>query len=82
MNEILERIVAERAQQDEQWGGPSHDDLHDLGDWTELIMQFCERADEDITDWNHPGYRDKMIKIAALAVAAIQSLERRAGGYV
>lgn len=45
---ILGREIAEeRDRQDEQWGGPVHDDKHDLGDWINPrwgIPRFVDRA--------------------------------------
>lgn len=63
-------IRAERERQDEQWGGPEHDDEHDPWDWARLI--------EHQTAWDReqdPWCR--FVKIAALAVAAIESIERK-----
>lgn len=67
---VYMNIRAERARQDEQWGGPEHDDEHTPWDWARLIE--CQ------TDWGRekdPWCR--FVKIAALAVAAIESIERK-----
>ncbi len=85
MQEILDEIIAERERQDVKWGGPEHDDNHRLGDW----LQFIEdRADYQRFVLEHPerasdspylsDYRATLIKIAALAVAAIESFDRKA----
>ena len=70
-------IGLERARQDKQWGGPEHDDSHDALDWSRYIKKFLGKAENCIfgaSDWN--GYERNMVKVAALAVAAIQSKRR------
>lgn len=64
-------VSAERNRQDAQWGGPSHDDLHDPVDWARLI--------EHQADWSREQEpRRRFVKIAALAVASIESIDRKA----
>lgn len=66
-------IREERSRQDEKWGGPDHDDEHERDDWTYFIddkMVYAEQAESDAE------YRRRMIQIAALAVAAVESLDR------
>lgn len=74
-------ILRERAKQDEQWGGPQHDDAHSAEDW-ERYLAYQLRAAERIAPGNiartqTDEWRERMIKIAALAVAAVQSLDRK-----
>jgi hypothetical protein len=64
-------IRAERARQDAKWGGPEHDDEHDILDWVGFVHEHAERARWD-------DYRQQMLRVAALAVAAIQSHDRKA----
>lgn len=64
-------IAQERAAQDQQWGGPAHDDEHASADWVWLI-----RSQIDAADPNDP--RGRLVKIAALAIAGIESIDRRA----
>lgn len=68
---IFEEVGLERMHQDTKWGGPVHDDQHALGDWIDFIDEQQARAFEP-----HEG-RERLIKIAALAVAAVQSLDRK-----
>lgn len=74
-------IEKERALQDAQWGGPSHDDNeHDRWDWPRFIEKFAQRAmDSAYVDdkASIASYESAMVKVAALAVAAIQSSRRR-----
>lgn len=64
-------VIQERSQQDAQWGGPEHDDKHDAADFAEYIRIQLGRMTED-------ECRVRLVKVAALAVAAIESLDRKA----
>lgn len=84
MENIFEEIKQERARQDEQWGGAEHDDGHDLHDWSTYILhQLGHRTRAHSTPKEllaHVGKaeaRERLIKIAALAVAAIESIDRK-----
>lgn len=71
---VLAEINRERVKQDAKWGGPQHDDTHVPEDWLSFISV---RIAESRT---HPHkYRQNMVEIAALAVAAIESDDRRNG---
>lgn len=71
---IFRDVKAERARQDAQWGGPAHDDEHELADWLSYIEQQAGAA------YRNDAPRERLVKIAALAVAAIESLDRRSSG--
>jgi hypothetical protein len=74
MNEtILEAIDQERKRQIEQWGGPGHDDTHSPVDWIRLINEQTIRIRTD-------NIYERMIKIAALGIAAAESEQRKANG--
>lgn len=81
MQVVLDQIRAERHRQDAQWGGPGHDDLHKHRDWTKFIEEHNDRASKVIADAKgRPDldqYRKQLVEIAALAVAAIESLDRK-----
>lgn len=66
--QLIMEIETERDDQDEQWGGPDHDDDHDENDWVKYIRKQIDKKDE--------RFRERMIKVAALAVAAIESYDR------
>lgn len=76
-------IVAERIRQNEQWGGPGHDDEHAAADWLRFVVTQAVKAREGCLDDNYliavdpEGYRARLVKIAALAVAAIESHDRK-----
>ncbi|KKN26490.1 hypothetical protein LCGC14_0874060 [marine sediment metagenome] len=78
-NRILAEIEAERIYQDEKWGGPEHDDQHEPNDWIAFItcwngkaFNCCEKHPIDSRT-----FRFNMVKVAALAVAAMESVDRK-----
>lgn len=84
---VLTDIIAERGRQDAQWGGPPHDDDHSPDEWLEFIEHQVDAAhaligagseDENGEPNGDARYRQRLVKIAALAVAAIESLDRLA----
>ncbi|HUY77057.1 MAG TPA: hypothetical protein VMV29_09825 [Ktedonobacterales bacterium] len=89
---IYQAIDDERTHQDAQWGGPAHDDEHDPTDW----LDYIEHQGEFLADsWELLGNGDfpdeepqaetnitaRFIKIAALAVAGLESWQRKAQRY-
>ena len=68
---IIEEILAEREYQDNKWGGPDHDDIHYNHDWGVYIIKHLGKA------FGSPlTFREQMIKVAALAVAAAEWYDR------
>lgn len=77
MPEFFQAVIAERAAQDQQWGGPAHDDQHSPVIWEEVIASHVMRLTKDGIDCAPADdYRQRLIKIAAVAVAAAQSWDR------
>jgi hypothetical protein len=83
---VLAEVRVRREEQDDQHGGPAHDDTHTPGEWvgfirrqTALAMgEFIKAVDRgrgtpDRLDF----YESKLLDVAALAVAAIQSSRRK-----
>lgn len=70
-DEIYQRISKERYEQDKQWGGPKHDNEHSILDWVAYI-------DTQLKKLLHCPYEEesRLIKVAALAVAALEVMER------
>lgn len=75
----LAAIHAERRRQDELHGGPKHDDKHTPFDWELMVRKRLERAEHARGTTSPDGWRAEMVTIAALAVAGIESLDRRMG---
>lgn len=82
----LRDVRRERARQDAQWGGPEHDDSHEPTDWPAFIQHQINRLKEDLERHKDEGeaaveqfnVRDRLVKIAALALAGITSIDRTA----
>ena len=68
---IYGEINEERMRQDEKWGGQNHDDQHHCEEWAELIREYAELA------YNEEYFRKRMVQVAALAFAAIESYDRK-----
>jgi hypothetical protein len=85
--EVLNDVCGERTGQDAQWGGAAHDDEHMLIDFVELIAKHNALAAEGLagTMIGQPGAtadaRRRWVQVAALAVAAIESLDRKTGKH-
>jgi hypothetical protein len=70
MNAVFDDIRAERARQDEKWGGPEHDDEHGPRSWRRFIRSHLAKSER------RGEYRQRILEVAALAVAAIESYDR------
>lgn len=68
---LMEEIHWERIKQIQQWGGAEHDDTHNVWDWFNYIHYQMELPDP----------QSRLIKIAALAIAALESLDRKINGH-
>jgi ABC-type phosphate transport system substrate-binding protein len=71
---VLIDIARERTYQDKKWGGPKHDDTNTRDDWLNIIANHLWRSTQDGTS---EQFRKQMVRVAALAVAAIDSEDRR-----
>jgi len=76
MNKVFDDIRIEREAQDIRWGGEAHDDQHAPEEWLDFIWRQVDRANDLIGTRADEEYRKRLIKIAALAVAAVESLDR------
>jgi hypothetical protein len=72
-SEAISDVLAERERQDAQWGGQDHDDQQSNRDWTHYMGKQAAKIAPD-----PERARERYIKIAALAVAAIESIDRAA----
>lgn len=87
---IMAEICAERARQDELFGGPAHDDRHSLEQWIvnlacHLGMASWDGTPEDVCfmtqatrKYDPVRYRRELVRVAAVAVAALEAFDRRA----
>ena len=74
---IFKQIETERGKQDREHGGPDHDDLHHYNDWTAILVRHLGLAAGDEAEVDEARWRKQMIRIAALACAAVESHDRR-----
>lgn len=70
---VFAEVQQERRLQDKRWGGPLHDDQHSRSDFSMFIYERIGGLKRD------EPYRQRMIEIAALAVAAVESFDRQNG---
>jgi hypothetical protein len=71
-------VLDERRRQDAIYGGALRDDENDAYDWSRLISKQVGRIDFSEAEADNPAqHRERFKKIAALAVAAMQSIDRQ-----
>lgn len=73
-------IVGERRRQDEKWGGEVHDDRHSPEDWMMIIDHYLNRVLSATRKNNSEEYRKSLIRVAAVAIAAIEAEDRKTNG--
>jgi hypothetical protein len=82
---VFYEIQRERVGQDHQWGGPAHDDQHAVDEWMDFIQAQIQKCDNEVIRHLHDHVavkrltRARLVKIAALAVAGIEAIDRQAG---
>lgn len=75
---IFQEIETERDTQNTKWG-VEFDDKNTPYNWAAYIAQYATRnLIGDPRAVSEAVFRDDMVKVAALAVAAIESIDRRA----
>lgn len=75
---VLAEVAEERKEQDEEWGGAAHDDQHGSNDWIAYIAKHVGKAVWYMSAGQHgrATFRYQMIRVAALAVAAVEWCDR------
>ena len=74
--EILELIRNERIRQDDLWGD-EFDSKNTPNDWVAYVTRYAGLA---VTmPWNPEEFEDKMLKVAAIAVAALEQSRKNSG---
>lgn len=91
---ILAEVSAERDRQDGMFGGAGHDDTHSATDWVSILVRHLGLAVDDgspagvclMTDHcagaDPVRYRRQMVRVAAIAVAAVETFDRKAAAWV
>ena len=74
MEEILEEVRRERAYQKAKWS-----DSYDDRDWTEAdwLRLIHEYADNVVVRNIPRTFRERMVKVAALAVAVVETIDNK-----
>lgn len=73
--DLFAQIETELERAAEKWGGPDSDDRLDRLTWLRLVDEHRIRATRHGA--SDDAYRHEMVVIAALAIAAIEALDRR-----
>lgn len=76
LEKVLNDIREERARQDEKWGGAGHDDRHDPETWVQIIQDYAGWARIMSGQGSPDKARRRLMQVAALAVAACESMDR------
>lgn len=79
--EILRDIQVEQQYQDAKWG-TAFDDKNTLNDWVAYIARYLGKVDAPaygLGTLNLAEVQKQLVKVAALAVAAIETLHRNKG---
>jgi len=77
IDNVLADVAIERLAQDKKWGGPKHDDEHGIEDFCSFANNKLWKAVMASHDENDEEARKRLIQVAALAVAAVESLDRK-----
>lgn len=77
---ILAEVAAERARQDGRWGGAEHDDAMTMDAFAQLIADYAGWARVKAREGTFDEARQRLVQAAALAVAAIERLDRDMAG--
>jgi len=77
LTNILEEITTERARQDGKWGGAQHDDQHSTTEFVGFIQDYAGWARRMDQMGSPDKARRRLIQVAALAVAAVESIDRK-----
>lgn len=73
---VLEEVAQERENQDATWG-TKFDDQNNANDWVAYIAKQAGKA--TTFPFDATNFRQKMIEVAAMAVAAVETFDRLNG---
>lgn len=69
---LMNELKSERERQNEKWGEPNHHAYK----WLAILGEEYGEACKDILDVNPLNYRNELLQVAAVAIAAIESFDR------
>lgn len=70
----LSNVLYERKCQDAKWGEQNHNPYK----WLAILLEEIGEASKDLLENELIKYRDEMVQVAAVALAAIESFDRQA----
>ena len=70
---VLKDVYNERSYQDTKWGGTPFDRQHSEAEWLTWINEYANGTGRA----EGRAFRERMIKTAALAVAAVEALDSK-----
>lgn len=73
---VFADVARERMRQEEKWGR-AHDDVNTQADWRRHIRRHNEKGCRSIQHRTNVFFRQQMIRVAALAIAAIEAVDRQ-----
>ena len=79
--QVLEKVKDERKRQDRKWGQSNHSPLQ----WIAILAEEQGEVARAIIDGRTPdyeNYEEELIQVAAVCVAAVESLHRTEGREV
>lgn len=71
----LPSVLAERQRQDAKWGEQNHPP----GTWLVILMEEVGEASQAVLEMDWNSYREEMVQVAAVALAAVESCDRALG---
>lgn len=74
---IYDEIKLERDRQDKKFGGPEFDDRKTVFDWCQDIFAYLTWGRQMWRMGSGDKYRRRLLQVAALAVAALESYDRK-----
>lgn len=77
---ILEVGAERRRQQEAEGWSLEHDDQHSVNGWVTLLTRYLGYAAHEAEQMDGDGYRKRLIQVAAITVAAIESYDRATEG--
>jgi len=70
---IMDEVAAERGRQDRKWGEQNHSPYK----WLVIEMEELGEAARHAYEGDFDDYREELIQVAAVAVAAVESYDRQ-----
>lgn len=79
---IFREVSQERDAQDALWGGPVHDDRNMPEDWMWILIRHFGLEADNARELTPERWRRQLVRVCAVAVAAIESHDRLTGREV